>query len=363
MNKILPAVLLFLLVGTAGAVWGVIQTKFGDATAAIGIRSGAPAGESGYASLAGAGRDSTLWRTATAVFGRLEPVDPEALLAPDVLLGRSLFWDERISADGRTACASCHTAAAWSSDARRYSLDARGERTGRHSQPVFNAMVQPSLRWAGDRRDGAHQAERSIVGSRGFATAEAAIPVLIRYGYESAFREAFPDDPEPVSAARYGQALQAYQRTLVTPAPFDAYLAGDLGALTSEQERGLAIFVSSGCAGCHGGALLGGQSLQKFGIVTDYWTVTGSEIIDSGRHVVTGEEGDRYVFRTPMLRNVVRTAPYFHDGSVASLRDAVRAMATVQLGRTLTEEDVDLIVAFLEALTGEIPAHYGKRTP
>jgi len=302
--------------------------------------------------------DSALLETARSLFGTLGAALPAAVAAPDAVLGRHLFWDERISSDGKTSCASCHTSEAWSSDARRYSTDARGRLTGRNSQPVFNAMEQPSIRWLGDRQDGAHQAELSIVGSMGFADADALVPVLLDHGYDPLFRAAFPGDPDPISPANYGRALEAYQRTLVTPAPFDAYLEGTLGALSPEQERGLELFVSAGCVACHTGPLLGGQSFTRFGLARPYWEATLSEPVDEGRFAVTGEEGDRYVFRTPMLRNVARTAPYFHDGSAATLGDAVRVMADVQLGRTLEDADVERLVSFLESLTGEVPAHY-----
>jgi cytochrome c peroxidase len=144
----------------------------------------------------------------------------------------------------------------------------------------------------------------------------------------------------------------------VTPAPFDRFLAGDEDALNEKQKAGLRRFMSTGCAGCHNGALLGGTMFQKFGVVKDYWLETKSAKPDAGRFAVTKKEEDRYVFRVPMLRNVAKTAPYFHDGSVANLNEAVRIMAAVQLGRALDDAAVAQIVAFLESLTGEIPATY-----
>jgi len=312
----------------------------------------------GSVGCAAAEEHDPLMETARSVFGILEPVAGELLEAPDVALGRKLFWDERISADGATACASCHTAEAWGSDPRPFSVDARGDLTARHSQTVFNATRQPSLRWVGDRRDAAHQAERSLAGSMGLTNAEDVVPLLMEHGYEGAFLTAFPQDPDPVSPANYGRALQAYQSTLITPARFDAYLAGNAGALSTEEKEGLELFLSNGCVGCHSGELLGGGVLQRFGITGDYWIATGSEKIDPGLYQATEEEGDRYVFRVSMLRNIAKTAPYFHDGSVATLAEAVAVMANVQLGRTLSEADVARIVAFLGSLTGEIPEDY-----
>jgi cytochrome c peroxidase len=302
--------------------------------------------------------DDALLRTARGLFGHLDQVPPEALDDPIAALGRRLFWDERLSFGGSTACASCHTRDAWGADTRRYSIDARGRPTARHAQTIFNAAEQPSLRWIGDRRDAAHQAERSITGSMGFSSAGEIVRVLLESGYGEPFARAFEDDSDPVSPRNYGLALEAYQRTLITPSPFDAYLAGNTSALTHAQKDGLSRFIATGCAGCHNGALLGGTSFQRFGIVRGYWTETRSENIDTGLYSVTGNETDRYVFRTSMLRNVAKTAPYFHDGSVGSLSEAVRVMASVQLGRALSNSDIERIVAFLESLNGDLPPHY-----
>jgi cytochrome c peroxidase len=219
-------------------------------------------------------------------------------------------------------------------------------------------MNQPTLRWLGDRKSGADQAEGSMTGSMGFPSKQAGVERLRELNYLPAFRAAYPQDAEPLSARNYGRALEAYQASLVTPAPFDRFLGGDDRALTDRQKTGLRTFVANGCAGCHGGPHLGGTLLQRFGVVKEYWLETGSEKVDVGRYAITKKEEDRHVFRVPMLRNVAKTAPYFHDGSVDRLDRAVRIMASVQLGRTLDDAAVADIVAFLESLTGEVPAHY-----
>jgi cytochrome c peroxidase len=296
--------------------------------------------------------------TALHVFGTVEPVREAEVATPRAVLGRALFWDTRLSIDGKTACASCHAPADWSADRRPRSINAKGQPTTLHSQPMFMAQDQVALRWYGDRRDGAHQAERSITGSMGFDKAAEMLAALRAAGYEPRFRSAFPEATEWLTPAQYGQALQAYQRTLRTPAPFDAFLRGDDAALDAQQRAGLVKFVETGCTACHRGPLLGGISLQKFGVVKDYWEATGSKEIDLGRYTVTKNDADRYVYRVPMLRNVAMTAPYFHDGSVARLDDAVRVMADVQLGRRLSDREVSDIVAFLGSLTGPMPAHY-----
>jgi cytochrome c peroxidase len=303
-----------------------------------------------------AGADEALRSQAAGLFGEIKA--STAAASPQAELGRALFWDTRVSLDGKTACASCHFARDWGADRRPFSPDARGALTSRHSPTVFNSVSQPTLRWLGDRKTAADQAEGSLGGSLGFPSRDAALKKLNELGYEAAFRAAFPQDAQPFSTANYGRALEAYEATLTTPAPFDRFLAGDDGALTERQKAGLRSFISTGCAGCHNGPELGGTMFSKFGVVKDYWLETGSQKIDQGRFAITKKEEDRYVFRVPMLRNVAKTAPYFHDGSVETLDRAVRVMASVQLGRTLDDAAVAELVSFLDALTGDIPSNY-----
>jgi cytochrome c peroxidase len=305
-----------------------------------------------------AAEDTPLRTQAVALFGQVRPVEISETQSPAVQLGRALYWDTRLSLDGKTACASCHARSDWSSDRRPLSINAKGQPTTLHSQPMFMAQDQVALRWYGDRKDGAHQAERSITGSMGLAKADDIVPLLRQHGYAALFEAAYGNTPDAVSPANYGRALQAYQRTLRTPAPFDRFLAGEPRALDALQLQGLQRFVANGCAGCHSGPLLGGNSLQKFGVVKDYWLATGSVRIDEGRFNATRVEADRYVYRVPMLRNIAQTAPYFHDASVPTLERAVRVMAEVQLGRELPDGDVKAIVAFLGSLTGAMPPHY-----
>ena len=301
--------------------------------------------------------DDALRAEALRLFGSLKAPPAASLAGAEMKLGRALFWDMRASLDGKTACASCHPADAWGADHRRASVDARGEHTSRQSQTVFNAMAQPGLRWLADRKTGADQAEGSMTGSMGFASKQAGMEKLRELGYEGAFKAAYPQEAAAFSARNYGRAIAAYEASLVTPAPFDRFLGGEDRAITERQKAGLRTFMAAGCAGCHDGALLGGTQLRKFGLAHDYWTATGSPKRDAGRYAVTKKEDDRYVFRVPMLRNVARTAPYFHDGSVDTLDRAVAVMGEVQLGKTLDERTVSLIAAFLESLTGEVPAH------
>jgi cytochrome c peroxidase len=302
-----------------------------------------------------AAADEALRREALALFGQ---VSAPAAVTPEAELGRALYWDERVSLDGKTSCGSCHFARDWGADRRRFSPDARGALTSRHSPTIFNSMGQPALRWLSDRKTGADQAEGSLTGSLGFASKEAALEKLRQLDYLASFRAAYPKEAEAMTLARYGEAVAAYQATLVTPAPFDRFLGGDDAALSPVQKAGLRAFMANGCAACHSGALLGGTALQKCGVVKDYWLETGSTKVDMGRFAATKKEEDKYVFRVPMLRNVEKTAPYFHDGSVDDLGRAVRIMGSVQLGKTLDDATVAAIVAFLGSLTGEVPVNY-----
>lgn len=294
-----------------------------------------------------------------AMFGQIKAASADAVRAPIAELGRSLFWDKRLSSNGKVACASCHMPEDGSADKRAFSIDAKDKPTARNSQPVFNSMLQTAgLRWVSDRASGAAQAEGSMTGSMGFENRDLALAALKKHYADKEFAVAFPQDASPVTLKNMAQAIQAYEATLNTPAPFDRYLAGDNGALTPEQKLGMRNFVTVGCAGCHGGALLGGTMQMKFGMTRDYWLETRSAKIDEGKFLVTKNEADKYVFRVPMLRNIAETGPYFHDGSVAKLDDAVRIMASVQLGRQLTDPEMKSIVAFLKSLSGQTPRHY-----
>jgi cytochrome c peroxidase len=292
---------------------------------------------------------------AAEILGSVPP--PPAELSPAAALGRRLFFDARMAADRKTACVACHLPERHGADGLRFSLDARGKPTARNSPTVFHVDGQIAQRWRGDRTTPAQQAEDSLVGSLGWPTHDAARAQLLALDYESDFRAAFPDAPDPVSTANFGRAIEAFEATLSTPALFDAFLRGET-SLSSEQRRGLALFLDTGCTACHNGPAVGGRSLQRFGVVKPYAEATGSDPVDEGRFAVTKQEADRYVFKVPPLRNVAKTGPWFHDGSVADLAQAVRVMADVQLGKPLGDADANAIAAFLATLTGEVPPHF-----
>ena len=298
-----------------------------------------------------------------ALFGEIKAPTSESINSPMAKLGRALYWDARLSVNGKIACATCHMPEDGSSDRRQFPIDARDKPTNRHSQPIYNSMLQTAgLRWIADRASGAVQAEGSMTGSMGFETKDKALANLKTHYSDSNFAAAFASETAAVTLKNMAVAIEAYEATLNTPAPFDRYLAGDNSALSAEQKVGMRTFVTVGCAGCHSGALLGGTLQMKFGVVKDYWLETKSTKIDEGKFLATKDDADKYVFRVPMLRNITETAPYFHDGSVAKLEDAVRIMASVQLGRELSDADTSSIVSFMRSLSGATPVNYAAPT-
>jgi cytochrome c peroxidase len=161
---------------------------------------------------------------------------------------------------------------------------------------------------------------------------------------------------EPATKQNVIDALAAYLRVLVTwNSPLDRYLKGQETALDENERAGYELFINLGCVSCHQGRNIGGNFFQHFGVMGDYFAERGQATeADLGRYNVTGREEDRYKFKVPSLRNVAETAPYFHDGSAPTLEDAVKVMVEYQLGRSADESQVQLLVAFLESLSGEI---------
>lgn len=307
---------------------------------------------------------NTLLQQARQVFIPL----PDSMATPDhpvtperVALGRVLFFDPRISLDGTVSCARCHQPSLYGTDGLAASIGVKSRPNPRNAPTVLNAALEFVAHWRGDRKDVEDQATKALVGPPSFGQPDfgaAMAKIEAIPGYSELFKQAFPKAPNPVTPENWGTAIGAYERTLVTPSPFDAYLKGDAKAMPSAALSGLKKFMDYGCASCHSGVGVGGGMYMKFGLTEDYWKATGSKVIDKGRFDVTKNPADMYVFKVPSLRNVAMTPPYFHDGSVSTLPEAVRVMARVQLGRTLSDEDVKDLVAFLDTLTGKLPADF-----
>ena len=312
--------------------------------------------------------DEDLLRQAKQIFGSLPQVilsEKNPVTPGKVRLGKILFYEMRISVDGTVSCARCHPISLYAADGLRKSIGNNCKVNPRNAPTIFNAAGQISAHWIGNRTDVEDQAKQSVVGppSFGMPSYDAVEKKLKEIkGYMELFKEAFPEDKDPVTVVNFAKAVGAFERTLVTPSRFDAFVKGDQTALTDPQKRGLKTFIETGCIMCHSGAYVGGQMYQKFGVIEPYWKYTKGETIDEGRYVVTKNEADKYVFKVPVLRNVAKTAPYFHDGSVAKLDDAVWIMGKIQLGRELRKPQLEGIAAFLESLTGEIPEN-GMKVP
>jgi len=301
-----------------------------------------------------------LLERAKTTFGVL-PTPPAD--APErIALGRRLFFETRVSADGKVGCVTCHLPERWGTDGLPRARGVFGRENPRNAPTVFNAAYQMAAHWHADRDSVEDQARRALLGKGSFGLAfEAEAVTRLRAlppPYPEAFRRAFPGDAEPVSIANWGAALGAYERTLLTPSAFDSFLRGQTNALPAAAQAGLEAFMAEGCAGCHDGALVGGRSLRKFGVKADYAPLTHSAPVDEGRFEATHSESDRYVFKVPSLRNVARTRPYFHDGSVATLPEAIAIMAQAELGKSLRPERIGAIASFLETLTGPVPATF-----
>jgi len=302
---------------------------------------------------------------AKAHFAPLAPA-PKSDGDPRVELGRRLFFETRVSQDGNISCGHCHQSDLGGADGLEKAVGVFGKVNARNAPSVFNVGLQFKAHWRGDRESLEEQAEKSLVNPAAFGNPDLATPVAKLKtipAYGPAFAKVFPGDADPVNSKNWGAAIAAFERTLVTPGRFDAFLAGNVTALSDAEKEGLRKFVDVGCAGCHDGVGLGGKSFQKFGVAEDYWKETGVQTPDKGRADVTKNDADLYVFKVPPLRNVAKTAPYFHDGSVKDLGRAVEIMGKTQLGVQIPEKDVKAIVAFLGALTGPAPANYSALEP
>ncbi len=302
-----------------------------------------------------------LLRQAKQIFSplpRVMPSDKNPITPEKVKLGKMLFYETRISVDGTVSCVRCHPIGLYAADGLKKSIGNNCKVNPRNAPTLFNAAGQISAHWIGNRVDVEDQARQSVTGppSFGMPSNEAVEKELIEIkGYMDLFRKAFPGENDPVTVDNFAKAVGAFERTLVTPSRFDSFLKGDIAALNEREKRGLKTYIEAGCIMCHSGPYVGGQVYQKFGISEPYWKYTKSEPIDEGRYVVTKNEADKYVFKVPILRNVAKTAPYFHDGSVDKLEDAVWIMGKIQLGKDLNKSQVGEIVTFLKSLTGEVP--------
>jgi cytochrome c peroxidase len=273
-----------------------------------------------------------------------------------IALGKSLFFDPRLSASGVFSCYSCHNLATGGDDNQETSIGHGWQKGPRNSPTVLNAVLNEAQFWDGRADDLKAQAKGPIQAGVEMANTPENVVLTLNSmtDYVAWFNAAFPDDAEPVSFDNMARAIEAFEATLITPAPFDAFLNGDDMALNEMERAGLELFMDKGCIACHSGVNVGGEGYHPFGLIEK----PGADILpvgDKGRFAVTDTADDEYVFRAAPLRNVAVTAPYFHSGKVWDLKVAVQIMAESQLGEELADEEADQLVAFLDTLTGTVP--------
>ena len=267
-----------------------------------------------------------------------------------IALGKKLYLDPKLSVNDTISCNSCHQLNNFGVDSQPTSPGHEGKRGGRNSPTTFNAALHIAQFWDGRAKDVEEQALGPILNpiEMGMPSEAAVVDKLKKIDeYKAMFAEAFKDEKDPIQYKNVGKAIGAFERTLITPSRFDDFLKGDENALNDAEKRGLQKFVHMGCANCHNGVAIGGNSYKKIGLVEEYKTS------DVGRFAVTGLETDKKVFKVPSLRNITKTAPYFHDGSVKTLDEAIEEMAEHQLGRKVGPGFVEDVKAFLGALTAK----------
>lgn len=295
---------------------------------------------------------------ATNFFQPISSLDLDTPDADKVNLGKHLFFDTRLSGEGNISCNSCHNLKTYGVDNERFSPgDAPGTVGGRNSPTVFHAALHKMQFWDGRAADVEEQAGGPILNPLEHNIKDEA-QLVNRLKevdlYLELFSKAYGDE-NPITFDNLTNAIGAFERTLLPESRFDTYLEGDQSALNDDEKRGLKAFIDSGCITCHSGPALGGQMLQKFGLFHDYWKHTASEDVDLGLYDISERESEKYFFKVPGLRNIVHTAPYFHDGSVENLDDAVKIMGKLQRNVDLSNEEVKDIVAFLGSLSSDIP--------
>lgn len=286
----------------------------------------------------------------------VRPLPQPPLLQPDrVALGERLFRDPRLSADQSLACISCHRFDLGGADGRSVSVGVGGALGSVNAPSVFNSSLQFAQFWDGRVSDLREQVAGPLHNPVEMASSWP--QVLERLQSDETIRRDFARAyPDGLNAANVADAIATFEQSLITvDAPFDRFLRGDRSAIGELALDGYHRFRDLGCISCHQGVLLGGNMFQKFGILGDYFAGRPLAQADLGRYNVTGREEDRHVFKVPGLRNVALTAPYFHDGSAATLEAAVAVMGRYQLGRELQPDDVRALVAFLQSLTGRQP--------
>ena len=289
-------------------------------------------------------------------------------------LGKQLFFDPRLSLNGTVSCNSCHNVMSSGTDNRSVSVGVDGLKGGRSAPTVWNSAFLSTQFWDGRAATLEDQAKGPILNSVEMAmpSPEAAVERIKNIpGYVKSFNSVF-GEKEGVTYDNIAKAIATYERTLITPnSPFDRFIKGDKTAMSAASQRGMKEVETLGCTSCHNGAIFAGPEMPiGEGFFQKFPQFPGSQfdkqydlVSDLGRHNVTKKDEDKNVWRVPTWRNVAMTAPYFHNGSVETLDEAIRVMAKTQLNKELTAQQVDDIQAFLNDLTGEFPTQTMPQLP
>jgi len=277
--------------------------------------------------------------------------------ADKLLLGHMLYFEPRLSASQLISCQTCHNVGLAGGDLQETSTGHGWQKGPRNAPTTYNAVFNTAQFWDGRAEDLAEQAKGPVQASVEMNNTPATVITTLKSmpAYVELFAKAFPGQKDPVTFDNMADAIEIFEATLITPNDgLDRFMAGDNKALTEQQKQGLQLFVDNGCVGCHDGVNLGGTDYFPFGVVEQ----PNAELLppgDLGRFKVTNTADDKYVFRSPPLRNIALTAPYFHTGKVWSLRDAVAVMSNSQLGMEMSTDEINKITSLLEALTGDQP--------
>lgn len=295
-----------------------------------------------------------LYEQASALFPALPSTMPgsEADSPELIALGKNLYHDVRLSVNDKQSCNTCHNVDNGGAgvDNEPTSPGALGKRGGRNTPSALNAGFHFVQFWDGRAEDLEAQAKGPVVNpiEMGMESPKAVEAKLSGVeSYKAQFAAAFPSDKRALSFNNVAKAIAAFERTLVSPSRYDKWISGDKNALTAQEQRGLHTFINAGCIACHSGSLFGGAMYQKLGLVNAYPSK------DAGRYEATKDPADSLMFKVPSLRNVAVTWPYFHDGTVGTLKEAIRLMGWHQIGQKLSDKEVASIEIFLKSLTNE----------
>lgn len=269
-----------------------------------------------------------------------------------ISLGKKLYFETALSINHTQSCNSCHNIIKGASgvDHLKVSIGALGNLGERNAPSTWNAGLHVAQFWDGRAKTLAQQAKFPIFNAKEMAmnSESQVIKRLNQKGYLTDFKNAFPSQASPINSENVSQALAAFQRTLISKDRFDEYLAGNKNAINESEKAGLLVFIEKGCVACHNGSVLGGQLFMKMGLVHPY-----PNKIDKGKAQVTGNPADNYFFKVPSLRNILNTAPYFHDGAAATIEQAIIDTGWHQLGIKLNDQEVEAIKVFFNSLNNQ----------